>query len=69
MTIREFIKSNITFFDHYRTVEEWNGYKVYSVWAKRNEGCRVGLPQFALEKDGTFRMADVDEIFEINVLV
>ncbi len=25
----------------------------------------VGLPQFALEKDGNFRLADTDEIFAI----
>ena len=64
MTIREFIKEN-DYIDRYRSSGVWNGYKVYSVWAKRNEGCCVGLPQFALEKDGTFRMADVDEIHTI----
>ncbi len=65
MTIHEFIKSNNNAFDHYRTFGEWNGYNVYYVYEKRNEGCCVGLPQFALEKDGTFRMADVDEIHTI----
>ena len=64
MTIREFIKEN-DYFDRYRSRGVWNGYNVYYVYEKRNEGCCVGLPQFALEKDGTFRMADVDEIHTI----
>ena len=64
MTIREFIKEN-DYFDRYRSSGVWNGYNVYYVYEKRNEGCCVGLPQFALEKDGTFRMADVDEIHMI----
>ena len=64
MTIREFIKEN-DYFDRYRSRGIWNGYKVYYVYAQRNEGLIVGLPQFALEKDGKFRMANPDEIFEI----
>ena len=65
MTIREFIKANHSDYDRYRSRGNWNGYNVYHVWAKRNEGCVVGLPQFALEKDGKFRLANTDEIFEI----
>ena len=65
MTIREFIKANNSSFDRYRSRGSWNGYNVYHVWAKRNEGCVVGLPQFALEKDGKFRLAKTNEIFAI----
>lgn len=65
MTIREFIKVNKDDFDRYRTRGNWNGYKVYSVWAKRNEGGCVGYPQYALEKDGIFRLAEFEEIREI----
>lgn len=65
MTIREFIKSNKEFFNRYRSRGTWNGYQVFYVWNFRDEGCCVGLPQFALEKNGQFRMADTDEIFEI----
>lgn len=65
MTIREFIQINHSDFDRYRSRGIWNGYNVYYVWAKRNESCVVGLPQFALEKDGKFRLADIDEIFAI----
>lgn len=65
MTIREFIQINHSDFDRYRTRGNWNGYTVYSVWAKRNEVGIVGLPQFALEKDEKFRLANTDEIFEI----
>ena len=65
MTIREFIKANRIDYDRYRSRGNWNGYNVYHVWAKRNEGCVVGLPQFALEKDGKFRLANADEIFAI----
>jgi len=64
MTIREFIKKN-DYFDRYRSRGTWNGYNVYYVYDQRNEGLIVGLPQFALEKDGKFRMANPDEIFEI----
>ena len=65
MTIREFIKANDDSFDRYRSRGSWNGYNVYYIWNKNNEGCIVGLPQFALEKDGKFRLADTDEIFKI----
>lgn len=65
MTIRDFIKANDESFDRYRSRGTWKGYSVYHVWARRNDGCCVGLPQFALEKDGKFRLANTDEIFEI----
>ena len=65
MTIREFIKANHGDYDRYRSRGMWNGYNVYYVWAQRNEGLIVGLPQFALEKNGKFRMANPDEIFSI----
>lgn len=64
MTIREFIKEN-DYFDRYRSRGTWNGYNVYYVYAQRNQGLIVGLPQFALEKNGKFKMANPDEIFEI----
>ena len=65
MTIKEFIKQNKGHFDHYRTEGTWNGYTVYHVWAKRNEGACVGLPIFALEKDREFRLANLEEIHSI----
>lgn len=65
MTIREFIKANHGDYDRYRSRGMWNGYNVYYVWAQRNEGLIVGLPQFALENNGKFRMANTDEIFSI----
>ena len=65
MTIREFIKKNKQDYDHYRTQGSWNGYTVFQVWAKRNEGGCVGLPIFALEKDGEFRLATLEEIHSI----
>lgn len=65
MTIREFIKANDDSFDRYPSRGSWNGYNVYYVWAKRNEGAIVGLPQYALEKDRKFRLTNTDEIFAI----
>ncbi len=69
MTIREFLKKNEDGYDRYRTLGEWKGYKVYQIWAKRQEGCCIGLPQFALEKDGVFRIAAFDEINELMDLM
>lgn len=64
MTIREFIKEN-DYFDRYRSRGTWNGYMVYHVWAKKDEGACVGYPQYALEKDGLFRLAELKEIHAI----
>ena len=65
MTIRDFIKQNKEDFDHYRKLGIWSGYTVYHVWAKRNESACVGLPIFALEKDGEFSLATLKEIHSI----
>ena len=43
----------------------WNGYMVYHVWAKKDEGACIGYPQYALEKDGVFRFAELEEIHAI----
>lgn len=67
MTIREFINEN-DYFDRYRSKGFWNGYKVYYVWAKKDEGACIGYPQYALEKDGVFRMAELEEIHSIMKL-
>lgn len=67
MTIREFIKNN-DYFDRYRSKGIWNGYMVYHVWAKKDEGASVGYPQYALEKDGVSRLAEFNEIHEIMKL-
>lgn len=65
MSIKEFIKQNNEDFDRYRKQPEWNGYTVYHVWAKRNEGACVGLPMFAIEKNGEIRLAEFEEIQSI----
>jgi len=65
MTIRGFIKENKNDFDRYRSKGTWNGYKVYSVWAKCDEGACIGYPKFALEKDGIIRLASIDETYTI----
>lgn len=38
---------------------------VYHVWAKKDEGACVGYPQYALEKNGSFSLAEVEEIHAI----
>ena len=65
MTIREYISENKKSFDHYRSRGTWNGYKVYMVWSKKNEGKCVGMPTFALEKEGVFILANLDEVNSI----
>lgn len=61
MTIQDFILQNKEDYDSYKYDFDWNGYKVYSVWLKSNEGACVGLPQFAIEKDSLIRLATLDE--------
>ena len=65
MTIEEFIKAKSTDFDMYKYRIEWNGYKVYEIWLKRNEGACVGYPQYALEKDGNIRESTINETIKI----
>ena len=43
---------------------EWKGYNVYQP-VYSDELAYIGLPLMILEKDGKFRMTDVDESFEI----
>ena len=64
MTIKEFIDKD-EYFDRYQFCTEWNGYTVYDVWAKSNEGACVGYPQFALEKNGAIRLSTIDETLQI----
>ena len=47
--------------DRWKPCIEWNGYKVYSVWAKSDEGACVGYPKYALEKDGEIRESTLEE--------
>ena len=65
MTIQEFIKANKTDFDQYEACPDWNGYKVYLVWLKANEGACVGYPQYALEKDNKIRLSTLEETLAI----
>ena len=65
MTIREYISENKKSFDHYRYRGTLNGYKLYMLWSKKHEGKCVGMPTFALEKEGVFRLAENDEVFKI----
>jgi len=65
MTIQEFIKANKTDFDQYEARPDWNGYKVYLVWLKANEGACVGYPQYALEKDNKIRLSTLEETLAI----
>nr|DAW30079.1 MAG TPA: hypothetical protein [Caudoviricetes sp.] len=65
MTIDDFIKAKSADFDMYKYRMEWNGYKVYSIWLKTNEGACVGYPQYALEKDGKIRVSTLTETLEI----
>ena len=64
MTIKEFIDKD-EYFDRYQFCTEWNGYTVYDVWAKSNEGTCVGYPQFALEKNGAIRLSTMEETLQI----
>jgi len=64
MTIKDFV-DNSENFDTYKYCCEWNGYTVYYVWAKANEGACIGYPQYALEKDGKIRLSQLQETIKI----
>ena len=64
MTIEEFVK-NHEYADSLRPCQDWNGYKVYEIWAKADEGACVGYPLHALEKDGKIREATLEETIQI----
>ena len=64
MTIEEFIKKH-EYADSSRPCQEWNGYKVYEIWQKSDEGACVGYPLHALEKDGKIRESTLDETIAI----
>lgn len=64
MTIQEFIDKS-EWHDTYKQINDWNGYKVYDIWAKADEGSCVGYPQFALEKDGEIRQSTLEETIAI----
>ncbi len=61
MTIQEFIRNHNEDYDTYEVRKDWKGYKVYSIWAKREEGACIGYPQYALEKDGEIRLSSFEE--------
>jgi hypothetical protein len=68
MTIKEFIDRD-GYFDRYTFCTAWNGYTVYDVWAKSNEGACVGYPQFALEKNGAIRLSILEETLQIMAFI
>lgn len=64
MTIEEFVE-NHEYVDRWSYRIQWNGYKVYSIWAKSDEGACVGYPKHALEKDGEIRESTLEETIAI----
>lgn len=64
MTIEEFVQ-NHEYVDSFKKCKDWNGYKVYDIWAKAEEGACIGTPQFALEKNGEIRESTLEETLEI----
>ncbi len=65
MTIEDFIKKNSEYFDAYKYCFEWNGFKVYDVWAKADEDVCIGYPQYALERNGKTRESTHEETIKI----
>lgn len=63
MTIQEFTKANN--FDKYKFSVKWGDYDCYSVWNKKWEGACIGYPHYALVKDDTIRLANLEEILKI----
>lgn len=64
MTIEEFVDKD-DYLDCFEYRMNWNGYTVYYVWAKADEGACTGYPRFALEKDGKFRLSELEETIKI----
>ena len=65
MTMEEFIGIHKNDFDTYDLRPDWNGYKVYGIWRKKDEGACVGYPKYALEKNGTIRESSLEEAIAI----
>lgn len=65
MMINDFLNEHKNDFDTYKNRPDWNGYKVYSVGLKSNEGACIGYPQYALEKDGKIRESTLEETMAI----
>ena len=65
MTIQDFLSERKNDFDTYEARPDWNGYKVYSVWLKSNEGACIGYPQYALEKNEKIRESTLEETIAI----
>jgi hypothetical protein len=65
MTIQEFIDSRKDDFDTYEARPDWNGYKVFEVWRKKDEGACVGYPQYALLKNDNIRESSFEETVKI----
>lgn len=68
MRIDEFIKKNSSFNKHSENyIFEWNGYKVYNVWAEYNGmPTPTGQPIYILEDiNGSYRFTEVDEAIQI----
>ncbi len=64
MTIDEFVKAD-EYADAYKKDCEWQGFAVYEIWAKADEGACTGYPQFALEKNGKIRKSTLPETIAI----
>lgn len=64
MTIEEFVDKD-DYLDCFEYRMNWNGYTVYYVWAKADEGVCIGYPQYALEKDGKIRLSQLQETIKI----
>lgn len=52
------------YYDDPKFVCDWNGYKVFAADYGKDAPA-IGLPQFALYKDGKVRLTTNDEAFEI----
>lgn len=68
MTIDQFVKDSL-YFDRYKYLLDWKGYRVYDVWRKADEGACIGYPSYALEKDGNIRQASLDQVMMIMSLL
>ena len=64
LTIQDFMNNNKQF-DTFEYRLDWNGYKVYEVWRKSEEGTCVGYPQYALEKNEKIRESKLEETIQI----
>lgn len=64
MTIQEFIDTNDNA-DSYEYKIVWNGYKVYEIFNKDDDGKCTGYPRYALDNGKIIRLATFPEIKKI----